>query len=168
MTAIRSLVANPDEVVTRYLRGAELAAHVTRGLATTATARQIAQGAGYRVDRCAQRLAEAHHAPLARILLARDWNDQQTVQEAVRVDAEWEAWKAQADRVRIRPPMTRDELLDELTDMAAVGLTFGEVSERFGVSPDCLRRRIRARNLRAEAHALFPDRFKITSRDVAA
>jgi len=169
MTALRSLAARPDDAITtRWLRGAELATHVAARLDTHATAAQIAQGAGYSVGRCAQRLAEAGHAPLARILLARDWTDRKAAQDEARIEAridgEWAAFKAKAaaePRRTSRPPLTADELLDELTDMAECGLSFAQASERLEVLPYSLRARARRAGLSDQVSNLFPPRRRV-------
>jgi len=146
---------------TRWLRGAELAAHVTARLDTHATAAQIAQGAGYSVGRCAQKLAEASHAPLARILLAREQTDQQVAMEEERIDAEWAAFKARVaaePRRTCRPSLTAAELLDELTDMAECGLSFAQAAERLGILPASLRVKVIRAGLKDRAAALWPTR----------
>lgn len=162
---------DPDAPATRFLRGAELARHVTAGLLTAASSEQIAQGAGYRVPRCGQRLAAAGFAPIARELLARSENEQRWAEDEDRVTAEWEAWKARqsaADhRAPKRPAPGHDELLDELTDLAACGLSFDQAAERMGITPGALRRRVSRARLAREVRRIFPDRFTRKSRTLA-
>ena len=140
----------------RFLRGAQLAQHVAARLAGTQPAARIAHDAGYPVGRCAQRLAEAGHAPLGRTLMARDWHDRQTENEAERIV------EARPEKVRTsRPPMTPPELLDELTDMAACGLSFAQAAERLGLLPDSLRMRARRAGLADQVSDLFPPRWRV-------
>lgn len=159
----------------RFLRGSELAQHVARSLDTPMTAARIAAGAGLRVGRCAQRLAEAGHAPLARILLARDWADRKAAQDEAqieaRIEAEWVVFKAKAaaePRRTSRPPLTADELLDELTDMAECGLTFAQAADRLGLRIDSLRVKIFRAGFKDQAARWWPTTRQVAYRIRAA
>jgi hypothetical protein len=153
MTALRCLVA-PETVATRFLRGSELAAHVSAGLATTASAQQIARGAGYRVDRAAQLLAEAHAAPVGRALLARDWTDQHSGRVIVSIERDPEP-EEPVRRTR-RPAPSADEILWELEDAASREGVFDSVAQTLGVKPASLRRRINRLGIVAKARRHFP------------
>ena len=155
-----------------FLRGTALATHVRNGLATGATAEAIASSAGYHADSCAQRLASAGHAPLGRALLARGQYDQ-----AYAITVTWredaleaerrtrrEAAEAKRERRTSRPPMTHDELLETLTDLAECGMAFAEVATYLGFSRDGLRARARRAGCLAECRALFPEGFGRPSR----
>jgi hypothetical protein len=122
-------------------RGQALVDHVTAGMAAGMSADQIAKAVGYRVDRCAIRLAEAHAAPLGRALMGRHWNDQRAIEreharteaEAAHeaaLDAEWEQWKSvQAAEECARNSAT---LADDLIELAEFGESWVEAARRCG------------------------------------
>ena len=119
-------------------RGEALARYVLSAMMTRKTAGQIARAVGYTVDRCAQLLAQAHHAPLARRLLARAAFDEVIVRSPLpepEPEIEIEHWA-------MRPTPTTPELLDELEDAAIKGSDWESVAHMFGIDPDSLVRRI--------------------------
>jgi len=156
MTALRSLVARPDDAVTtRWLRGAELAAHVTRGLAGTQPAARIAATAGYvRLERCAVRLAESGHAPLGRDLLARAYAE--SLHHGFHVVSIDRSDPEPSPRPVGRPAPTADEVLWELEDAAFRGASFDDVAHTFGIRPASLRRRLERLKIANQARRHFP------------
>lgn len=144
------------------LRGQALADHVARELNTDKTATEIAAAAKYtHVERCAQNLARAGYAPIARRLMARHQIDLLNAPET----------EAEPIKPRTRRPgLTAEEFLDELRDMAACGLTFDEAAERFGVKPHSLQCNVYSKGLTGQVRVLFPGRFrpKISAADLVA
>jgi hypothetical protein len=134
-------------------RGRDLAEYVARQMPTVTTAATIARTVGYTVTRCAQMLAHAGHAPLARRLLDRD-----------AVDAAFAAYEPMPDPEPAleprtnRPAPTGDEILWELEDAHLRGDTFADVAEMFGVGQPALRRWVRRRGIVAQVEAYYPRR----------
>lgn len=136
------------------LRGKALAEHVACELATDKTAQQIAAAAKYtHVERCAENLARARFAPLAKRLLVRHRIDLLNAP-----DREPEP-KIIEPKKTGRPART-EELLDELTDMSACGLTFDDAAERLGIKPHSLRCAAYSKGLTNEIRTLFPQEFR--------
>ncbi len=111
-------------------RGKALAEHVAAQMAgTDLTAEKIAALVGYRVDRCARRLAEAGHAPLARMLLERHYRDAYRPKPTPN-----RGWVPATKYVRRKPgpvPVNGDDLDDLMTDLlelADVGLSFADAA----------------------------------------
>lgn len=137
------------------LRGLALAEHVAASLRTDKTAAEIAADAKYtHVERCAHSLARARYAPLAKRLLVRHRID---LLNAPDPEPEPEIVEP---RKRGRAARTAEEILDELTDMAACGLTFDQAAERLGIKPHSLRCSAYSKGLTSEMRALFPDKFR--------
>jgi len=159
----------------RFLRGAQLAAHVTRGLAGTQSASRVAATAGYHVDRCADRLAECGNAPLGRALLDRDHADRTRpyvvlsvertrpkpkpkptkTNASTWIDSHFQPRPAEPKRTR-RPAASADEILWELEDAACRGVTFDAVAATYGIAAASLRRRIERFRIVAAAREHFP------------
>jgi len=141
----------------RFLRGAQLAQHVTRGLAGTQSAARVAATAGYRVDRCAVRLAECGRAPLGRELLERDHADRarRYVVLSIERTRPKPSPKPEPKRTR-RPAASADEILWELEDAACRGVAFADVAAMFGIAPASLRRRIERFRIVKAAREHFP------------
>ena len=149
-----------EAIDTRMLRGQALADYVEEALNTDKTASQIAAAASYRhVERCAQNLARARYAPLARRLIARHHIDLLNPPEIV-PDPE------PVTRMPVRPPRDRDELLDELKDMSACGLTYDHAAERLNVTTATLRHMIYNRHISHAVAPLFPEAFPRVTRVV--
>lgn len=122
-----------------FPRGLALVQHVAQRMRTTETAAQIADAAGYKVDRCAQLVAQAGHAPLARLLLDR-----------ARADESYDAFRsinvdpapATVERFAKRPIPEMHEVLDELEDAAVRGADWETVAHMYGIEPASLYRRV--------------------------
>ena len=126
----------------RFLRGAQLAQHVTARLGGTQSAARIAHGAGYHVDTCAQRLAESGHAPLGQMLMVRDRIDRQDAAEAERVAAEAERVQ-EAPVAPIKRGERRDVAVDELLALAEAGESWQASARRMGYpKPKSLAKRL--------------------------
>lgn len=132
-----------DTTALAFPRGRALAKHVARGLAATdLPAAKIAAQVGYRLDTCAQRLAEARHAPLARMLLERHYRDahRHVGQNPNR------GWVPETRYIRPAGPMVPRESIDDvvadLLELAGVGLSYIDAAERLGKRPDSLYRRL--------------------------
>ena len=117
-------------------RGEALARYVLSAMMTRKTAHQITKAVGYSVDRCAQLLASAHHAPLARRLLSRAAFDEVIIRTP-EPDPE-----PVAEHWVTRPTPTIPELLDELEDARERGADWETVAHMFAIDPDSLVRQI--------------------------
>lgn len=139
------------------LRGKALADHVAAALGTDQTAASIAASAKYtHVERCAENLARARYAPLARRLLVRHRIDLLNPQPIEPEPA--------PEPMPVRPARERDELLDELQDLSHAGLSFDEAAERLGVTIATLRHMIYNRRLSHDVAPLFPEAFPRVAR----
>lgn len=142
------------------LRGKALADHVAAALATDQTAASIAASAKYtHVERCAENLARARYAPLARRLVERHQIDLLNPPEIV---PEFEP----VERMPVRPPREHDELLDELKDLSACEFTYEQAAERLNVSTATLRNMIYNHHISHAVAPLFPEAFPRVTRTV--
>jgi hypothetical protein len=142
--------------------GKLLAEHVENRLTNTSLpAVEIASQVGYRLERCAERLAEAGHAPLARALLARHAADLTRPRPTIVADEPKPApepgpVRGSEPKQPRRVAPTAEDILRELADAAQRGRSFDSVAEGFGMLAESLRRRIYRLKIHPDATAIFP------------